>query len=76
MTLIAVDPAPGRARVTHTPGPIAARVQRVDPDGARVALVATTALLLGGDHVVFDVRVGPGGRTYVFVRVRARAYGY
>ena len=61
MTLIAVDPAPGRARVTHTPGPIAARVQRVDPDGARVALVATTALLLGGDHVEFDVRVGPGG---------------
>lgn len=61
MTLIAVDPAPGRARVTHTPGPVAARVQRVDPDGARVALVATTALLLGGDHVEFDVRVGAGG---------------
>lgn len=61
MTLIAVDPAPGRARVTHTPGPVAARVQRVDADGARVALVATTALLLGGDHVEFDVRVGPGG---------------
>lgn len=61
MTLIAVDPAPGRARVTHTPGPVVARVQRVDADGARVALVATTALLLGGDHVEFDVRVGPGG---------------
>ncbi|WP_395727708.1 urease accessory protein UreD [Nakamurella sp.] len=61
MTLIAVDPAPGRARVTHTPGPVAARVQRVAADGARVALVATTALLLGGDHVEFDVRVGPGG---------------
>uniref|UniRef100_UPI003B3A64F7 urease accessory protein UreD n=1 Tax=Nakamurella sp. TaxID=1869182 RepID=UPI003B3A64F7 len=61
MTLIAVDPAPGRARVTHTPGPVAARVQRVDADGARVALVATTALLLGGDRVEFDVRVGAGG---------------
>jgi len=61
VTLIAVDPAPGRARVTHTPGPVAARVQRVDADGARVALVATTALLLGGDHVEFDVRVGAGG---------------
>lgn len=61
MTLIAVDPAPGRARVTHTPGPIAARVQRVDQAGARVALVATTALLLGGDRVELDVRVGPGG---------------
>lgn len=61
MTLIAVDPAPGRARVTHTPGPVVARVQRVDADGARVALVATTALLLGGDHVEFDVRVGAGG---------------
>lgn len=61
MTLIAVDPAPGRARVTHTPGPVAARIQRVDAGGARVALVATTALLLGGDHVEFDVRVGAGG---------------
>lgn len=61
MTLIAVDPAPGRARVTHTPGPVAARLQHVDAAGARVALVATTALLLGGDHVEFDVRVGPGG---------------
>jgi len=61
VTLIAVDPAPGRARLTHTPGPVAARVQRVDGRGARVGLVATTALLLGGDHVEFDVRVGPGG---------------
>ncbi len=61
MTLIAVDPAPGRAKVTHTPGPVVARVQRVDDRGARVALVATTALLLGGDAVEFDVRVGPGG---------------
>ncbi len=61
MTLIAVDPAPGRARVQHTPGPVAARVQRVDGTGARVALVATTALLLGGDEVEFDVRVGRGG---------------
>ena len=61
MTFIAVDPAPGRARVTHTPGPIAARVQRVDAAGARVALVATTALLLGGDRVELQVRVGPGG---------------
>jgi len=60
VTLIAVDPAPGRARVRHTPGPVAARVQRVDERGARIALVATTALLLGGDHVEFDVRVGPG----------------
>jgi urease accessory protein len=61
VTRIAVDPAPGRARVTHTPGPVAARVQRVDEHGARVALVATTALLLGGDEVEFDVRVGAGG---------------
>lgn len=61
MTRIEVDPAPGRARVRHTPGPVAARVQRADERGARVALVATTALLLGGDEVVLDVRVGPGG---------------
>ena len=61
MTGIVVDPAVGRARVTHTPGPVAVRVQRVDADGARVVLVATTALLLGGDHVEFDVRVGARG---------------
>ena len=30
------------------------------PEMCRVALVATTALLLGGDQVELDVRVGPG----------------
>ena len=37
---------PARAQVTET--------------GARVGLVATTALLLGGDHVEIDIDVGPG----------------
>ncbi len=32
----------------------------MDAAGARVALVATTALLLGGDHVDVEVDVGPG----------------
>ena len=59
MTLIVVDPAHGRVKVTHTPGLVAARVQRVDERGARVALVATTALLLGGDEFsLYTLRCG------------------
>ena len=57
-----------RPRRRRRPGPADAdpraggpRVQRVDDNGARIGLVATTALLLGGDHVEFDMRVGPGG---------------
>lgn len=74
MTRIAVDPAPGRARVTHTPGPVVARLQRVDEHGARIALVATTALLLGGDRVEFDVHVGPGGWLEVIESAGTVAY--
>jgi urease accessory protein len=35
-------------------------VLRVAADGARIGLVATTALLLGGDHIDIEVTVGPG----------------
>ncbi len=60
MTLIRVRVAPGRARLTITDGPIGARVIRSDDTGARVGLVATEALLLGGDHIEIEVDVGPG----------------
>ena len=60
MTRIGVQAAPGRARLTLTGGPISPRVLRVAEDGARIGLVATTALLLGGDHVDIEVDVGPG----------------
>ena len=60
MTLIAVHPAPGRARLKLAAGPISPRVISCTAEGARVALVATTALLLGGDQVEIDIDVGPG----------------
>ena len=60
MTRIAVHAAPGRARLRLTDGPIGVRVLHTDARGARVGLVATTALLLGGDHIEIQVEVGPG----------------
>jgi urease accessory protein len=60
VTRIAVHAAPGRARLRLTDGPIGVRVLHTDARGARVGLVATTALLLGGDHIEIRVEVGPG----------------
>ena len=60
MTVVAVEPGIGRPRLTLIGGPLAPRVLGADATGARVALVATTALLLGGDSVEIDLRVGPG----------------
>ncbi len=60
MTRIAVHAAPGRARLQLTDGPIGVRLLRADADGARVGLVATTALLLAGDHIEIDIEVGTG----------------
>lgn len=60
MTRIAVAAAPGRARLTLTGGAISPRVLRASDDGARIGLVATTALLLGDDHIDFAIDVGPG----------------
>ena len=61
MTRIAIRTAAGRARLTLTgDGPLAPRLLQVEENGARVGLVATSALLLGGDHVEIDVEVGPG----------------
>lgn len=60
MTRIGVQAAPGRAKLVLTQGPISPRVLRVTENGAAIGLVATTALLLGGDHIEFDIEVGPG----------------
>ncbi len=60
MTSIGVHAADGRARLSLTQGPISPRILRVADNGARIGLVATTALLLGGDHVELDIDVGPG----------------
>ena len=51
--------APGRARLTLTNGPVSPRILRTTDNGARIGLVATTAMLLGGDHIELDIAVGP-----------------
>jgi urease accessory protein len=60
VTRIGVEAAQGRARLTLTGGALAPRVIRVDESGARIGLVATEALLLGGDHIDIEIDVGPG----------------
>lgn len=60
MIEIGVRAAPGRARVHLRGGQLSPRPMRVTATGASVALVATGALLLGGDHVAIDLSVGPG----------------
>lgn len=59
-TVVDVTASPGRARCRVETGALSPRVLASTPDGARVALVATGALLLGGDVVRLDVTVGPG----------------
>lgn len=59
-TTVAVHRAHGRARCRLVPGAFGPRVLGGDANGARVALVATGALLLGGDNVVIEVEVGAG----------------
>lgn len=60
MTSIAVSAAPGRARLDLIAGEFSPRPITVTESGAQIALVATTALLLAGDHIRIDVSVGPG----------------
>lgn len=65
MTRIEVDVDEGRARCALGTGLLSPRVLSCDDSGARVALVATGALLLAGDAVRIDVRVGPGAWLHV-----------
>lgn len=60
MTFVGVDAGDGRARLNLTGGSLAPRLISADSAGAKVALVATTALLLGGDEVDLQLRVGSG----------------
>ncbi|MFF2269724.1 urease accessory protein UreD [Cellulosimicrobium cellulans] len=50
----------GRVRCDLRPGALSPRVLSTGPGAARVALVATRALLLGGDRVRVEVHVGEG----------------
>jgi urease accessory protein len=66
VTTIAVDRAGGRHVVRHIQGLLRAQVVASGPERCRIGLLATTALLLGGDVVELDVRVGPGARLDLF----------
>ncbi len=59
---VALWPADGCCRIELATGLLAPRLVRHDSAGAHVALVATTAALLGGDRLALDVEVGPGLR--------------
>ncbi len=61
-TRIDVTCRDGRPCFRSTAGLLRAQRLHGPPDTCRVALVATTALLLGGDEVDLEVYVGPGAR--------------
>ncbi len=65
----------GRLGLTLEGGLLAPRVLGVDGNHARVALIATTALLLAGDTVRLDVVVGPGCRLDLVDVAGTVAYG-
>ncbi len=60
MTVVGVQAGTHRSRLQLVPGRLAPRVINSDATGAKVALVATTALLLGGDRVDLRLDIGPG----------------
>lgn len=66
MTTVAVDRVAGRHVVRSTQGLLRAQVVGSGDDRCRIGLLGTTALLLGGDVVDLEVRVGPGARLDLF----------
>lgn len=60
MTRIALEQADGPVRLRLVPGLLQPRLVSRTRTGARVALVAAGATLLGGDEVSVDVHVGAG----------------
>ncbi len=59
-TRIVVEAGADRQRVHLQPGLLRGQIMANNADGCRIGLVATTALLLGGDVVELVVEVGPG----------------
>lgn len=74
MTRIELHLDGGRARCVVRTGLLSPRVLSADASGARVALVATGALLLAGDRVSVDVHVGAGARLEVVETAGTVAY--
>lgn len=63
---IAVRLVDGRHRTTLTAGLIRAQLVHGPPDRCRIGLLATTALLLGGDEVDLEVELGAGCTVELF----------
>ena len=55
-----------RHRIFARPGLIRAQTIRNDARSCRIGLLATSALLLGGDRVQIEVEVGPGASLELF----------
>ncbi|HEV2930867.1 MAG TPA: urease accessory protein UreD [Propionibacteriaceae bacterium] len=66
ITRIGVARHEGRHRVDLVGGLLRPQVVLDRPDRLRIGLVATTALLLGGDEVELEVRLGPEARLELF----------
>lgn len=65
-TLIAVDKDRDRHRVSLSTGLLRPQLVHGRPGWCRIGLVATTALLLGGDAVEVEARLGPGAHLDLF----------
>ena len=73
-TRIAVTRRGGRQHLDLVGGLLRPQVVLDRPDHARIGLVATTALLLGGDEVELEVRVGRGASLELFDVAATVAY--
>jgi len=73
-TEIAVDQHDGRYRTRLVGGVLRAQVVASGPSVCRIGLLASTALLLGGDTVDLEVVVGPGARLELFDVAATVAY--
>ncbi|HEX8487107.1 MAG TPA: urease accessory protein UreD [Propionibacteriaceae bacterium] len=66
LTCVDVEQRDGRPRVSSRNGLLRAQVVHASGGWCRIGLLATTALLLGGDAVELRVCVGPGARLHLF----------
>lgn len=73
-TRIAVQRRGGRHQVRLVGGLLRPQLLRADEDGCRIGLLATTALLLGGDEVDLEIEVGPGATLDLFDVAATVAY--
>jgi urease accessory protein len=65
-TRLAIEVVDGRHRTTMTAGLLRPQLVHSPPDRCRIGLLATTALLLGGDEVELEVELGCGATVELF----------